>query len=75
MKQATELSFEGQNIYCGIDVHKKNWSVCIRDESFELKTFSQPPEVETLVTFLQQSLRAIFMAIPECMPKAGLITA
>jgi transposase len=52
MNQVKTLSFAGQNIYCGIDVHKKNWSVCIRDENFELKTFSQPPKAEALVDFL-----------------------
>jgi transposase len=55
MKQVRTLSFAGQNIYCGIDVHKKGWSVCIRDESFELKTFSQPPDAGVLVDFLRRN--------------------
>jgi transposase len=55
MKQVKTLSFAGQNIYCGIDVHKKNWSVCVRDETFELRTFSQPPKAEVLVDFLRRS--------------------
>ena len=55
MKQVRTLSFAGQNIYCGIDVHKKCWSVSIRDESFELKTFSQPPDAGVLVDFLRRN--------------------
>src|SRR5260221_12787602 len=55
MKQVRTLSFAGQNIYCGIDVHKKGWSVCIRDESFELKTFSQPPDPVVLADFLRRN--------------------
>ena len=55
MSQVRTLSFASQNIYCGIDVHKKDWSVCIRDDSFELKTFSQPPKAETLVDFLKKN--------------------
>ncbi len=44
MKQVKTLSFAGQDIYCGIDVHKKAWSVCIRDDERELSSFSQPPQ-------------------------------
>jgi transposase len=55
MKQGTELSFKGQNIYCGLDVHKKNWSVCVRDENMELKTFSQPPDADILVKYLRRN--------------------
>ncbi|HTB30596.1 MAG TPA: IS110 family transposase [Bacteroidia bacterium] len=55
MKQAKELNFEGQAIYCGIDVHKKSWSVCIRDDKMELNTFSQPADTEVLINYLQQN--------------------
>lgn len=55
MKQVRTLSFAGQNIYSGIDTHKKNWSICIRDESFELRTFTQPPKPETLVDYLHRN--------------------
>jgi len=58
MSQVKTLSFAGQNIYCGIDVHKKNWSVCIRDKNFELKTFSQPPLPQVLVRFLHHNYPA-----------------
>jgi hypothetical protein len=40
MKQGTQLDFNGQKIFVGIDVHKKSWKVCLRSEYMELKTFS-----------------------------------
>ena len=43
MKQGTQLDFSGQNIFVGVDVHKKSWKVCIRSEHMELRTFSQNP--------------------------------
>jgi len=35
------LDFSGQNFYCGIDIHKKNWAVTIETDDISLKTFSQ----------------------------------
>jgi len=32
--QSNKLNFEGQNIFVGIDVHKKDWTVCIFSEHF-----------------------------------------
>lgn len=31
-KQNLELNFEGQNIYAGIDVHLKSWTVTVLTE-------------------------------------------
>jgi transposase len=50
--QIKGLNFEGQNIYVGIDVHKKSWSVTIMSNHLEHKTFSQPPEVDILHKYL-----------------------
>jgi hypothetical protein len=47
-KQRNELSFKGQNIYVGIDVHLKSWSVTVLSETSVLKKFSQNPEPEAL---------------------------
>lgn len=55
MVQSNQLDFSGQNIYCGIDVHKKSWKVCIRSEHMELKTFSQNPSAEDLVKHLRKN--------------------
>ncbi len=55
MKQFKTLSFSGQDIYCGLDVHKKDWSVCIRDDERELRSFSQPPQPGVLTDFLRRN--------------------
>lgn len=46
--------FTGEKIYVGIDVHCKSWSVSIYSEEFELRTFSQPPDVKKLSSYLQE---------------------
>lgn len=46
MTQVKPLDFSGHTIFCGIDVHKKNWRVNIRDDDFELEDFSQNSDVE-----------------------------
>ena len=50
--QSKELNFTGQNIYVGIDVHLKSWTVCIMTERLEHKMFTQPAEAETLYNYL-----------------------
>lgn len=52
--QSNELNFKGQNIYVGIDVHLKSWTVSILTEKLHHKTFSQPPSVEALSGYLHQ---------------------
>jgi transposase len=51
-EQRNKLNFKGQNIYVGIDVHLKSWSVTVLLEDLLLKTFSQSPEPEALHKFL-----------------------
>jgi len=53
-QQNTKLSFEGQDVYVGIDTGKKSWSVTILTEHFEHKTFNQPPLPEALVSYLHK---------------------
>ena len=53
--QSNELNFKGQNIYVGIDVHLKSWTVSILTEKLHHKTFSQPPSVEALSGYLQRN--------------------
>ena len=50
--QSNKLDFSGQNIYVGIDVHLKSWSVAILSEYSALKRFSQSPEPEALHKYL-----------------------
>jgi transposase len=52
LTQRKGLNFEGQNIYIGIDVHLKSWSVAILSENCILKKFSQPPDPKALHKFL-----------------------
>lgn len=52
--QDTQASGEAENIYVGIDVHKKSWSVSIMSDYLELKSFSQPPDPEVLVSYLHK---------------------
>ena len=50
--QGNKLDFNGQNIYVGIDVHLKSWSVTVLSESSVLKKFRQDPQPEALHKFL-----------------------
>lgn len=45
-------SFSGQNLYVGLDVHKKNWAVSILSDHHELKTMSTDPNPGQLAKFL-----------------------
>lgn len=50
--QSNKIDFRGQNIYVGIDVHLKSWSVTVLSETLVLKKFSQDPEPEALYKYL-----------------------
>ena len=52
-KQITEINFEGQNFYGGIDMHKRTWSVTVETDDLYLKTFSQPADKEALVCHIK----------------------
>ena len=54
MTQVKQLDFNGRTIFCGIDVHKKNWRVNIQDTEFELEDFSQDPDARVLYKHLIQ---------------------
>lgn len=52
--QSTEINFNGVNVFCGIDIHKKTWSVSIEVEHTHYrKSFTQPADKEALVRFLK----------------------
>lgn len=53
--QSKELSFKGQNIYIGIDVHLKSWSVTLLSETLQLKKFSQNPDPDALYAHLARN--------------------
>ena len=58
MEQYNRLDFTDQEIYIGLDVHKKNWTVSIFTEYFEHKTFSQNPDPKVLVNYLKRNFPA-----------------
>ncbi len=47
--------FRGQNIYVGIDVHKKSFTVSVHGEGLFYKTFSQPADGQVLVKYLHRN--------------------
>lgn len=55
-RQINKLDFTGQNIYVGIDTHKKDWKVTIVLDHVSHKTFClHPPSVEKLQKYLQKN--------------------
>jgi transposase len=48
MTKVKQLDFTGTTIFCGLDVHKLNWRVNIRDTELELKDFTQPADAALL---------------------------
>ena len=66
MNNVSRLDFTGQQIYIGMDVHKKSWSISILTDQFEHKTFSQPPEVGVLVNYLKRNFPgAVYKSVYE----------
>ena len=55
MRKGKQLSFDGESIFCGLDVHKKNWRVNIRSAEFELEDYSQDPSTEILINHLNKN--------------------
>jgi transposase len=50
-----ELNFSGENVYVGIDVHKKSWKVTIQMDELVYKTFSQESKVQILESYLKKN--------------------
>jgi transposase len=44
-------------LFIGIDVHKKSWSVSIRTDLFEHKTFNMPSEPDKLIGYVNQHFK------------------
>ena len=53
--QRTQLDFKGQNIFVGMDVHLKSWTVTILTEELTHKTFNQPACADTLCNYLKRN--------------------
>ncbi|NQT71154.1 MAG: IS110 family transposase [Chloroflexi bacterium] len=54
-KKDNAISFKGQHFYIGLDIHKKNWAVNIRNNGIRLKAFSMDPYPEKLKRFLEEN--------------------
>jgi len=52
--QVKTISFKGKNIYCGIDVHLKSWTITIMVGEVTFKTISRDPCAKTLAKYLQK---------------------
>jgi len=55
MNQRAKLNFTGEDIYIGIDSHKRNWRTSIQTRDLEHKTFTQNPEPEILAEYLHRN--------------------
>ena len=55
MKQKdNRIDFSNQELFIGIDVHKRSWTVTERMKDLELKTYSMNPSAEELSAHLQK---------------------
>jgi transposase len=52
--QRNKISFKGQKIFIGIDVHKKNWEVAIAPEVGNVKRHTQKASAKELFDFLKK---------------------
>jgi transposase len=54
MTETIAAEFSGQDVYVGIDTHKRNWSVCILGDDWERRPFSHDPRPDRLVEYLRR---------------------
>ena len=52
IKVKKKISFEGQKIYVGIDVHKAQWTICICTEHTNFRPFVMVPDPQLLISYL-----------------------
>jgi transposase len=49
-----KIDFTDKDLFIGLDVHKKSWSVTIIVDGMEHRTFTQPPDPGALFNYLQR---------------------
>jgi transposase len=49
-----KIDFKDKDLFIGLDVHKKSWSVTIVIDGMEHRTFTQPPDPESLNSYLHR---------------------
>jgi len=52
--KVSHVQENSNHLFVGLDVHKINWSVCIRTREFEHHKFSQPADVAVLDNYLKK---------------------
>jgi transposase len=55
MSKVKALSFAGNTIYCGLDVHKTNWKINCRMEGMEIASFSQNADTALLKRYMSKN--------------------
>lgn len=55
LKVRKKISFEGQKIYIGIDVHKIKWAICICTEDTNFRPFTIDADPEILINYLNRN--------------------
>lgn len=64
--QSYNISFKGQNIYVGIDVHLRTWTITVLAETGYKKTFTQPADSKALFEHLKKNYpEGIYHAVYE----------
>ena len=65
--QSYKLSFKGENVYIGLDVHLKQWHICVRTRHISKKPFSQPADAGALRAYLDREFpEATYHSAYEC---------
>lgn len=54
-KQDTKLDFSGQAVFISLDTGIKSWKTSIMTQYAEHKTFTQPPKVDVLMSYLHRN--------------------
>ncbi len=54
-QQINKIDLTGQNFYCGIDMHKKTWTVTMESEELYQKVINQSSDKESLVRFIKNN--------------------
>jgi len=55
LQKVNEKTFEGQSVYVGIDVHKKDFKVSVMVDNVFFKTFSAQPTAQGIVHYLNNN--------------------
>ncbi len=54
-RQVTKVRFDGQHVYAGIDLGKRNWKISVYLGQAFHKRFAQPPDPEVLADYLERN--------------------